>query len=498
MLATSARRRVSVALCGLLGGCAVGPDFQRPATADAPTYVESPLPATIPAPTAEPGGEAQNLRAGADLAHDWWSLFHSEPLNRFIEAALRDSPSLAEASAALRQAQETLAANRGSLLLPAVNGQLGAERERASGATIGENIPPQSFNLLNAGVTVSYTFDLFGSIRRQLEALQAEVDYEQNELRAAQLTLTANIVTAVIREAEYRDEIEALRAVEKLQRSGLQIVERRFALGAVTRTDVLSQRTALAQTIASISPLELQREQNRHLLAVYAGKAPSELDLAAVDIGRLDLPTDLPVSLPSQLARQRPDILAAEALMHQASAQVGVATANLYPQITLGGNVGYEALSASQLFKPDSLVWGLSANLAQPIFRGGALQAQRRAAIAAYDSAAAAYRLTVLNAFANVADSLRALDLDAQTLAAEADAYTQARTTAELAQRQFDVGAVSFLSLLSAQQQYSQAAVAVAQARASRFIDTATLFQALGGGWWNEATPAAKPLASAR
>ncbi len=490
--ASNARRSACAILCAVsvmcLGACAVGPDYQRPATADAPTYVEAGAQTTIAAPTSEPGGEAQTLHTGADLAHDWWSLFHSEPLNRFIEAALRDNPSLAQASASLRQAQETLAANRGSLLLPAVNGQVGGERERASGASFGEgNIPPQSFNVLNAGVSVSYTFDLFGSVRRQLEALQAQVDYEQNQFRAAQLTLTGNIVAAVIREAEYRDEIEALRGVEKLQRAGLQIVERRFQLGAVTRTDVLSQRTALAQTIALISPLELQRAQNRHLLAVYAGKAPSELDLAAVDIGHLELPTDIPVSLPSQLARQRPDILSAEALLHEASAQVGVATANLYPQITLGGNIGYESLSASQLFKPDSLIWGLTANIAQPIFRGGALQAQRRAAIAAYDGAAAAYRLTVLNAFANVADSLRALEFDAQTHA-----------TAELAQKQFDVGAVSSLSLLSAQQQYSQAAVAVAQARANRFIDTATLFQALGGGWWNEAAAAPKPVASAQ
>jgi NodT family efflux transporter outer membrane factor (OMF) lipoprotein len=496
----------------------VGPDFKRPVATDSATYVETALPEKIAPAMPDAAGSSktdsskadaaktdsaaqqQQLRTGNDLARDWWTLFHSEPLNRLIESALQDNATLASASATLRQAKETLAANRGSLLLPQVNGNLSGERERSSGAVFGEGTPPASFNLLNAQVNVSYTFDLFGSVRRQLEALEAQVDYQQNELRAAQLTLTANIVTAYFRDAQLRDEIDALRAVEKLQRSGLDIVERRFKLGAVTRTDVLSQRTALAQTVAQVWPLELQRAQNRHQLAVYAGKAPSELQLPAGDIATLQLPADLPVSLPSELVRQRPDILASEALLHAASAQVGVATANLYPQITLGGNVGYEALTISQLFKPDSLVWGLTGSLTQPIFHGGALLAQRRAQIAAFDSAAASYRQTVLTAFANVADSLRALEFDAQTLAAQADNYEQARATAELAQKQFDVGAVSFLSLLSAQQQFSQAAVNLAQARASRFIDTASLFQSLGGGWWSEAATGApaKPLASAQ
>jgi NodT family efflux transporter outer membrane factor (OMF) lipoprotein len=496
MSSCTAQCRASVLLCCLLGGCAVGPDFQRAPAPAAAGYGETSLPTRIPSPTPEPGGEAQTLRIGNDLVHDWWTLFRSDALDHFVAAALRENATLAGASAALRQAQETLAAGRGELLLPGVNAQLASTRERQSGAAFGLSSPASLFTLYNAQVSVSYTFDLFGAVRRQEEALQAQVDYQENQLRGAQLALTANIVTAVIREAQLREQVQALRDIEKLQRDALAIVERRFALGAVTRTDVLSQRASLAATVAAIAPLERQRAQMRHLLAVYAGRTPAEVDLAALDLSQLQLPVDLPVSVPSELARQRPDILAAESLLHQASAQVGVATANLYPQIALSASYGYTALSAEQLFRADSAVWGLSAGLTQPIFHGGALRAQQRAAVAAYDQAAAAYRQTVLTAFANVADALRAIDLDAQTLAASADAYNQARAAAELAQRQFETGAVSFLSLLTAQQQVRQAAVAVVQARADRFADTAALFQAIGGGWWNPEPPPDKPIAS--
>jgi NodT family efflux transporter outer membrane factor (OMF) lipoprotein len=477
-----------------LGACAVGPDFQRPVTPDKAGFAEQPLPQQIPAVNAEPGGQAQQLRAGNDLASQWWTLYHSEALNHFIEAALRDNASLASAAASLRQAQEVLAAGRGSLL-PAVNAQAGATRERETGVQLGNPaIPGETFNLYNAQVGVSYTLDLFGGVRRQIEGLQAQVDVQQNELRAAQLALTANIVTAVVREAQLREQILALRDVEKSQRDGLAIVERRFNIGAVTRTDVLTQRSALATTLAAIPPLERQRAQLRHQLAVYAGRSPAEFELAPLDLASLELPADLPVSLPSELARQRPDILAAEALLHQASAQVGVATANLYPQLTLSGNYGTIGLKPGDLFKPASAAWGLTAGLTQPLFHGGALMAQRRAALDAFDAAAANYRQTVLLAFANVADALRALELDAQALAAVTDAYVQARDAAQLAQKQFDAGAVSYLTLLTAQQQFRQAAVNLVQARADRFADTAALFQALGGGWWNEG--AARPVAS--
>jgi NodT family efflux transporter outer membrane factor (OMF) lipoprotein len=494
---TPARAALLFCLLLGLGACSVGPDFQRPGIPSSGTYVEANLPEQISATATDVGGQAQSIRASNDLIHDWWTLFHSEALNQLVATGLRDSPNLAAASASLRQAQEILTANRGNLLFPAVNLTGGATRERISGAELGLPTGSETLNLFNAQVGVSYTFDIFGSVRRQLEGLEAQVDYQQNELRAAQLALSANIVTAVVREAQLREQIKAYRDVEKLQRDGLTIVERRFELGAVTKTDVLSQRTALAQTIAAVAPLEIQRAQTRHLIAVYLGKAPSEIDLSAVEVSHLELPGELPVSLPSELVRQRPDILAAEDLLHAASAQVGVATANLYPQVTLGANYGYESLKASDLFKSGSAIWGLSANVTQPIFHGGALRAQKRAAEAAFDNAAATYRQTVLSAFANVADALRALEFDGQYLGAQFEAYQQAQAEVELAQRQFDVGAISQLSLLNAQQQFSQTAVLLAQARANRFTDTAALFEALGGGWWNvDAGKSPKPVAS--
>ncbi len=309
MRVRDARARAPFVFFFFLGACAVGPDFERPDAAHSGTYIESPLPLQTTA-AADAQSPAQSLRAGNDLVRDWWTLYRSPALDTFVAAALRDNPSLAAASATLRLAQENLAVGRGSLLFPAVNAQAGVDRERVSGAAFGVNGPIPAFSLLNAGVNVSYTFDLFGAVRRQLEALQAQVDYEQHQLRGAQLALTANVVTAVIREAQLREQIAALRAVEKLQRSGLAIVERRFALGAVTRSDVLAQRTALAQTVAAVSPLERQRAQTRHLLAALAGRAPSEADLAAIDVAQLELPVDIPVSLASDLVRQRPDILA--------------------------------------------------------------------------------------------------------------------------------------------------------------------------------------------
>jgi len=486
---------IPLVLAGALSACAVGPDFHAPALAQEESYVEDGM-ARQTAAASQADVPAQNLGAGTQIIADWWTLFHSEPLNALVAAALRENAGLTAAEAALRQARETLRASAGSLEFPAVNGALAASRERASGAAFGVASPASEFNLYNAQVSVSYTFDLFGGVRRQLEALQAQVGYQENQLRAAQLALSANVVTAVVRAAQLQEQIQALREVEKLQASGLEIVERRFALGAVTRTDLLSQRTALAQTRAAIAPLERQRAQTRHLLAVYLGKAPSQIEAMPIALGNLALPLDLPLSVPSDLVHQRPDILAAEDLLHAASAQVGVATANLYPQLTLSANGGSTALSTQQLFTAGSTVWGLTGSLVQPIFHGGALLAQRRAAVAAFDQAAAAYRQTVLLAFENVADVLRALEFDAQALAAQTEAYAQARAAADIAQRQFDVGAGSYLSLLTAQQQFAQSAVAVVQARADRYADTAALFQALGGGWWNAAAPGAKPLAS--
>ena len=466
----------------LLSACTVGPDFKRPQPPTAPTYTEQPLPAaTVDAPV--PAGASQQFIAGRDLQKQWWTLFRSEPLDRLVEAALRDNPSVAQAKAALRQARENLAAERGSLW-PSVVASGGVAREREAAAVTG--LPyAETFTLYNASVGVSYAFDIFGGVRRQLEALQAQVDVGRYQLDATYLALTANVANAAFREASLRAQWQAIKDIEQLQQRQLDVVERRFSLGAVAKSDVLAQRTALAQTHASLAPLERQVAQARDQLAIYIGRAPSEAQLPRFDLENLQLPVELPVAVPSTLVRQRPDILAAESLLHAASAQVGVATADLYPKLTLSASAGVDAFKASKLFESNAFGWSIGAGIVAPIFNGGQLQARRRAAEAAYDAAAASYQQTILSAFGGVADALNALDADARTLQADADAQAQARAALDLAQSQFGAGAVSYLALLNAQQQYQQTRVALVQAQADRYADTVALFTALGGGWWD-------------
>ncbi|HEX4585722.1 MAG TPA: efflux transporter outer membrane subunit [Burkholderiaceae bacterium] len=471
-----------------LASCAVGPDFKRPEAPPGSRYTDDSMPATTAASDAA-HGNAQQFTPGGELKQQWWTLFRSEPLDRLIDQALLESPTVAAAQATLRQAQQTLAAERG-LTWPNVSGQFNVQREQFSAASLGQ--PGTSiFTLYNTAINVSYPVDLFGSIRRQLEALRAQTDNASFQLQATYLTLTANLATTAIREASLRAQIRATEDIEKLQQDQLQIVERRFNLGAVTKSDVLSQRTALAQTRATLPGLQRQLSQLRHQLSLYAGRTPESAGLPSFELDGLELPLQLPVSVPSALVRQRPDILSAEALLHAASAQVGVATANLYPQLTLSGNVGSEAVGLSQLFTSNATVWTLGGGLLAPIFSGGQLQANRRAAVAAFDAAAANYRQTVLTAFANVADALRALQTDALALQAQVEAQHQAREAFNMASYQFNVGGTSYLTLLNAQQQLQQTRIAVVQAQADRFADTVALFQALGGGWWNGPAPGA-------
>jgi len=319
-----------------------------------------------------------------------------------------------------------------------------------------------------------------------MEALQAQVDYQRFQLEGAYLTLTSNIVTAALQEASLRGELQATRDIVATQEEQLAIIEKQFELGGIARTDVLAQRASLAQTRAAVPPLEKRIAQNRHLLGVLAGRFPGDAaDLPGFDLEGFRLPEDLPVSLPSSLVRQRPDIRSAEEVLHAASATVGVATANLYPQITLSARYGTEASQIGDLFSPGTAAWGIGAGLLQPIFRGGALEAERRAAIAAFDQAAAQYRETVLQGFRDVADVLRALEYDAMTLRAQSEAEVAARDTLEIAKKQVRFGATSYLSLLNSQRQYFLARVLLVRVQTVRFSDTAALFQALGGGWWN-------------
>jgi NodT family efflux transporter outer membrane factor (OMF) lipoprotein len=339
--------------------------------------------------------------------------------------------------------------------------------------------------LYNASVNVSYALDVFGSTRRQVESAQAAVDAQRYQVEAVYLTLTGNVVTTAIREASLRAQLQATREVLKAQQQQLDVIEKQFGTGAIPKSTVLQQRTQVAQTLAILPPIEKSLAQTRHQLAVYAGRLPSEAGLPEFDLASLTLPSNLPLSLPSELARQRPDVRASEELLHQASAQIGVATANLYPQFQLTGTYGSTATRARDLFSTATNFWSVGAALTQPIFNGGSLRAQQRASVAAFDAAAAQYRSTVLGAFQNVADALRALEFDATTLEAQANAEALARQSLDLTTQQFRAGAVSFVTLLTAQQAWLQTHTALVQAQAARYADTAALFQALGGGWWN-------------
>ena len=471
-----------MSLIAVLSACAVGPDFTKPDVAAPDHYTESPLPSQTAA-AASPTGEAQQFIFTEDLQSEWWELFGSPELNGLIKQGLLNNPSLVAAQAALRRADEDLSAVRGSILYPAVNAGFQAGRQRTSG-NIGQG-ESATYNLYSPSVAVSYTLDIFGGGRRQMESYLAQVDYQRFMYEATYLTLTANIATTAIQEALLRAEIEATREIIASEQKQLDVLSKQFELGAVAKAAVLSQETQLAMTRAGLPPLEKQMDWTKHALAVLIGQFPGEGKAPQFSLDSLQLPKTLPVSLPSLLARQRPDVRAAEALLHQASAAIGVATANLYPQITLSAGYGFQAIGADILFGGQSVVWNLGAGLLQPIFRGGELTAKRRSAIAAYDQAAAQYRLTVLKAFQDVADVLSALEADARTLQAQAQAADAAQATLALTEKQYELGALTYPALLTAQRDYQKTRINVLAARSQRYSNTAALFQALGGGWWN-------------
>ncbi|MDB5395168.1 MAG: hypothetical protein JWM91_2674 [Rhodospirillales bacterium] len=479
-------RGVSLATLAALAstGCAVGPDFAPPAAPKVEGYTVEPLaPQTSAANVA--GGEAQHFITDQDIPGQWWSLYHSEPLNTLILRALEASPTLDAANAALRQARENSAAARGAFF-PAITGNVSATREKISTATFGFPGSASLFSVSTASLNVSYPLDVFGGIRRQVEATEAAEDDQRFQLVAAYLTLTSNIVTTAVQEASLRAQIAATQQIVDIEAHQLDVLRQQLTLGGVAGGAVLAQEATLAQARATLPPLQKQLAQTRNRLATLAGRFPSEDIGAAFDLAQLKLPRDLPVSLPSKLVAQRPDIKAAEAQLHQASAQIGVATANELPQISLSGSFGNVGSPASALLNPGIGVWSIGGSLAQKIFDGGTLLHQRRAAVAAYDQAAAQYRSTVLSAFEDVANVLRALQADADGLAAAEAASLAADKSLDLSREQYQLGAISYTALLNAEQLAQQSRITLVQAQATRFSDTAALFQALGGGWWNE------------
>lgn len=463
-----------------LAGCAVGPNFRPPAAPLSAGY-GVPTPPTVA--TRIPGGEAQRFLPGQQVAPDWWRAFHSAPVDALVRQALEGSPDLQAARAALRAAQETLAAQRATLL-PTLGLTASSVRQHDA-ATLSPTLAngTQLFSLNTAQLTFDYPLDLFGGQRRQIETLAANADAQHWQVAATYLTLTSNTVIAAINEAAADSELQIARQVVGSARQSLSILQRQYQLGAVSQNDVDAQQATLSQALALVPPLEQQRQQQQDLLAALSGKLPGQgSPQPMLLLDALVLPQSLPLSVPASIVEQRPDIRMAEAQLHAATAQVGVAVADMLPNISLTANAGSAALELAQLASPATRFWSLGASLSQTVFAGGSLVHRKRAAVASMDQAAAQYRSTVLQAFRQIADALAAVQADAATLQAQADATAAASRTLQSLQQDLQSGATSELALLDAQRTFRQAVLAQAAARAARLTDTVNLFIALGGG----------------
>jgi NodT family efflux transporter outer membrane factor (OMF) lipoprotein len=474
---------VGVAAVVAVAGCAVGPDFQRPAAPTDTSYTARPLGARTTSVSVR-GGEAQYFDTTRDIPGDWWTLFHSAPLNRLIEQSIRANPDLDSARAALRQAHENVLAEEGTLF-PNANVSLQAERQRLSGATFGQPNVHSTFSLVTPSLNVSYVPDVFGGTRREIESLEAQREYQAFQVEAAYLTLTSNVVVAAVQEASLRGQIAATQDIVADQERQLNLVRQRFVIGAASQADILSQQAQLEQTRATLPPLRKQLAQSRDQLTALAGQLPAREVEETFSFDAMRLPGDLPVSLPSRLVEQRPDVRAAEAQMHSASAEVGVATANQLPQFKITAALGTAATGFTNMFAPGSGVWSIAGGITQTLFDAGELLHKKRAAVAAFEQTAAQYRSTVIKACQNVADTLHALQSDADAMAAQSTAERTAFASLDLSRRQYQLGGIDYLTLLNAQRAWQQARISLVQAEANRYADTAALFQAVGGGWWH-------------
>lgn len=468
-------RSLTIAVLLACGGCAVGPDFKRPGAPATASYVAGTLPdQTVATPAA--GGQAQRFVHGQAIQSQWWKLFGSPALDELVEVALLANPDLQAAEAALRAAHSNAAAQRGAFW-PRAELQLLPLREKPDADT-------SPYRLHTGQLNISYAPDLFGANRRQTEVLVAELELQQFEREAVYMTLVSSVVNAAIEEASLRAQIAATREIIGLSTRLLDISRRQHRVGQIGGAEVVSQEVALAQMQVSLPPLEKQLAEQRNLLAVLAGRLPSDKIQQRFELDELTLPTELPLSLPAQLVEQRPDIRAAQAQLHAASAAIGVAIAARLPNLTLTASSGRSGASWSQLTGSGAGFWAVGADLLQPIFQGRALLHQQRAAQATYDQAAAQYRSTVLTAFQDTADTLQAIVSDAQTLQAATVAHEAAQRSLVMVERQRELGAVSQADVVLAQQAYQEAVMGWVEARASRYSNTVALFHALGGGWW--------------
>jgi NodT family efflux transporter outer membrane factor (OMF) lipoprotein len=470
-------------LSAVLGGCTVGSNFHAPPSPETTRFTETATPGrTVSAATA--GGDAQTLGPERDIPGDWWEVFHSQQITTLVTQALRANPDVAAAKATLLQARETMRAEQGALF-PSIGASAGVQRQRESLSGFGIGGDSVTFTNYNAGLNISYTLDAFGGIRRQVEQLGAQAEYQRFELEAVDLTLAANVINAAINEAALQAQIDTTHEIIKADTDALNLTKSRFQLGGVSQTDVLQQQSLLDTQTATLPGLQKQLQQQRNQLAVYLGGRPDQYAMPTLDLRRLTLPADLPVTLPSKLVEQRPDIRAYAALLHSATAAVGVATANMLPNISLTGSYGREGSTPANLFTPAGIIWSIASSITQPIFEGGTLSARRKAAQAAMEVAAAQYSSTVNTAFQNVANVLVAIQRDAETLRAALAAQQTAASSLAVARSQYQAGAGTYLNVLTAEQADYSARLNLITARAARFTDTVALFQALGGGWWN-------------
>ncbi|WP_109123583.1 efflux transporter outer membrane subunit [Dyella sp. C11] len=484
LLFRSLRTALALGVVVTLAGCAVGPDYKRPQTSQAQTYSPTPMPAQT-ASASGPAGESQHLLASMDIPGQWWTLFHSEPLNGLIADALKHNADIEAAHASLQASWEAVYAQRGAYF-PTVNGSFNPTRQDvandvASGVASNANL----YSLTTAQVSVSYALDIWGLNRRQVESLAAQANQQRFQLEATYLTLTSNVVNAAITEASLRAQIDLTHRIIDEQEKILGTLKRQQALGDVSDAAIAAQEATLEQSRATLPPLDKQLAQQRDLLATLTGRTPDQRIDATFQLDALQLPAELPVSLPAQLVDQRPDVRAAEEQLHAASAEVGVAIANRLPNVQINASFGNASEQMSHLFGAGSGFWGVGATVTQPLFDAGTLKHKQRGAEAAYRQAAAQYRGTVLGAMQNVADTLHAIDADAQALAAAQRAEQAAARSLDIARRQLALGDLSESAMLNAQLTWQQAALTLVQARAARYADTVALFQSLGGGWWH-------------
>ncbi len=477
-------RLITISSLLITAGCVVGPNYKRPAAPNVPGYTPS-LPTTTSSSPNVTGGEAQTFAQGHDIPGDWWTLFHSKPLNDLIERSLKNNPDLKSAQAALLVARENVLAQRGAYY-PQVSGSFSATRAKTS-----EEISPVpsftsfQYSLFTPEVSVSYTPDVFGLNRRTVESLKTQQEQARFVVAATNITLSSNVAAAAIQEASLRAQIDATNELIKINTNMLEVLRKQFEKGYVGRLDVAAQEAQLAQVAATLPPLLKQLAQQRDLLTVLSGGSPNEDLIEKFELSTLQLPQELPLTLPSKLVEQRPDVLQAEENLHSASALIGVARANRLPSFNLTGDIGSMALAFGNIFSAGNGFRDVGASVTQTIFQGGTLMHKERAARAAYVQADEQYRSTVLTAFQNVADTLHALEQDADGLKAAVAARDAAKVTLDLTTRQMQAGYVSYLALLSAEQSYQQSVINLVQAQSNRYADTAALFQALGGGWWN-------------